>query len=767
MDTRGLRHLKSYLGKDGARLARAKRAADVVPVLAARQAVTTPALSAKAQAPLSAAVMTHLEACLNKGAAHKLSRTQMTLVAALAAGADAAVNNGVGKGEDASAGAAVAVTRAKMSSMAAAVDTLAVAALELAARSNSSASGAGAAAGVGSEELATTSRANTLASSAVQREGASLFLLVDGDSEAAEVTANLQERYAVTVLTLTDANACRHPTFPAAAATADVHAAPAAEAPAAKRRRTRGASAKSEKPAQDVGADSPPTASSGVVVVVATPAAFLAVDRRSAIWKFIGAFAISVRRAPSTASSLLATLTGTPATAQALNGQRWACLGHVAAIAVLAAEQAWVSLPELDLLTTLRVEDATEQSGASKKGSAAASTAVTAPGLRSLAVSQAVAALRAPVTVHYAVAQGTHRFQFLFGLIKALAPHRGLVVHVATRECAAFLFDTLYALLAELPPHVQLMSDYEGASAFTNMHTSADRQRLCSAFNAVGDSRSGDKTAAVLLSCHGLVPSGGAVFLQYDIIPDVLNYAQFIADVLTPGAAGAAEDATPTTGKSVPATSSSTTSTAATSQVTVRREKAVQSRKRGVSPPPSSQASGANQTSATASAVAEAGVRYAYILLLLRPNEVAGTLRHLRNDAAARFRLEFRELGSQAGGRYVLIGEKLKSLNKKLFAVQNAAYYAYKATMRAYSTIGPRDVYDETKVHLEKVAEEFGYTELPLLDLRLKDTAFRPKEDYYRAARQKQDADRRAYKKFAQENIIGEAPEEHVADELA
>ncbi|CAJ1032755.1 hypothetical protein, conserved [Leishmania shawi] len=752
MDTRGLRHLKSYLGKAGEKLARAKRATDVVPVLATRQ-VGTAAARAKSVdfttvpetvlGPLSHSVMVYLEGRLTSGATYKLSRTQMAVVAALAAPGSLPTRGGA---EGSKSGeTTLAVTRAKVADMAAVVDTLAVSALELAAR-------------------------RTDEGKAVKRtaaEGAVLFVLVDTSSEAAEVAEQLEERYGLTVLLLSGENTCRYPMFPSIAnaageAGASKPRSAASATLAVKRRRTQSNSRRADEVApKDETTVSTPVLTGAVVVVVATSAAFLTVDRRSAIWKFIGSCALLLRRAPTHTGSLLHTLKGSKAAsssstgtmAELLNTHRWDCLGHVPAIAVLAAEQKWLAEPEVDLLTRLRVE----RDLSSGVGGASTSTASS--------ISSAVAALRSPVTVHYAVAQGAHRFQFLFGLLKGLVPQRGIVVHVATRECVTFLYDALYSLLGELPSYVQLLSDYGGAGTYTNMHTRADRQRLCVTFDSTVEWGRNGKTAAVLLSCHGLVPRRGTVFLQYDLIPDVLNYSQFIADVLSPGAVAA--DAGNDKGGTTPFTAA---------EVAVRRETTARQRKRSTSPIPVSMTARKVRTGATNADAEEASlegkatgpaeVNYTHILLLLRPNEVAGALHHLRQDGSRRYRLEFRELGPQTSGRYHLVGEKLKSMNKKLFALQNAAYYAYKTTMRAYSTIGPRDVYDETKVNLKKVAEEFGFTELPLLDLRLKDTAFRPKEDYYRAARQKQDADRRAYKAFAQANIIGEAPEEHIADNI-
>ncbi|KPI84809.1 hypothetical protein ABL78_6137 [Leptomonas seymouri] len=731
MDTRGLRHLKAYLGEAGAKTAKAKRAADVVPVLAARQTAapfspnsTASGAYAKAStAPLSPAVMEYLEGRVSAGATYKISRTQMLLVEALATPME------VKSESSPSTAVPVSVTRGKVAELAKMVDTVALSALELKARVPGAQS---------------PSHSVNSSTPPLSLEMSSLFVLTEDAAMVAEVAQQLERRYGLTVLRLADAAAPRHPTFPSVSGGASK----TSKTAAAKARKAKAA----VKAAVEASADATDAA---VVVVVASPAGFLAVDRRSAVWKFIGGFAVLFCCPETQPASLLSTLKGADptlsATASALNAHRWACLGHVSNIAVMALEQAWLSAPQADLLTTLSLpggDVASDFSGGGKTVST---------------VATAVALSRRPVTVHYTVAEGLQRFQFLFGLLKGLVPHRGLVVHAATRECAAFLYNALYAFLDELPSYVQLYSDYEGASEYTGMHTSADRQRLCAAFDTVVQEGGRDgKTAAVLISCYGLVPRRGSVFLQYDIIPDLANYNQFLADVLTAGAV-AEEQVLSTTATAVNSASG----------LEVRREKVTRQRKRSVSPTPApastrkSSAGKQGQQRETASESASSPTNaacYMHILLLFRPNEVRGALARLRSDGAARYRLEFHELANKAGGRYLFVGEKLKSLNKKLFAVQNAAYYAYKATMRTYCTIGPRDVYDETKVSLEKVAAEFGYTELPLLDLRLKDTEFRPKEDYYRAARQKQQAEIRAYKKFAQENIVGAEPEAHVAD---
>lgn len=84
--------------------------------------------------------------------------------------------------------------------------------------------------------------------------------------------------------------------------------------------------------------------------------------------------------------------------------------------------------------------------------------------------------------------------------------------------------------------------------------------------------------------------------------------------------------------------------------------------------------------------------------------------------------------------------------------------------MTVYCTVGPRRVYDRSRLRLSEVAQEFGFADAPLLDLRLCDTPFRPREDVYKAARLKQKRERATYHRFAGEHIVGEMPEEHVAE---
>lgn len=742
MDSRGLRKLKAYLGHDATRRVAAKRARDVVPVLAKRHRDFTTAPSAASPAardgkketaaapaggrggPLSEATMAHLAAHLSSGAARRLSRIQLRLIEDVTqATTIAAPENHPSNSSSQSelTPAQLLIRRAAMKTATEIVDTICIAALER-----------------GSQALSSTDAASATSPATGPVEGGSVFLLVEDPAAARKAVAEAEERYGLTTLLLDD-EAPRYPTFPL----------PPANTP----KKTKAVTPPPLSPPTDKASDMLPSISAAVALVVATPAGFIAVDRRSAIWKFIGCFLVALQSTPAKSPLLqqlrdVATADAVEGAARRLNGQRWGCLGHAAAIAILATNAAALQAPELDLLTTLRLEPSepsSQQSDTTPAKRAAAESSAAPPPCPSLAPPLS----RAPVVVHYTKAEGAGRFQYLFSLIAALSPRRGLVVHTATKEAAVFLSDVLYAMADSMPPHVALFADYEGASQYTGMHTAADRHRLCTAFDATilgrGDA---SKSSAVLLSCYGLVPSGGNIFLQYDILPDALNFNSFVADRLSPAAYATA---------------------------VVRRDTAVQQRRRSQSPTPapkqqktkskSAAASSEASSEARDSAAVSCGANYQHILLLLRPNEIKGLMKLIKGPGAARYAIEYRELPSRSEGRYRLIGEKLKSLNKKLFTIQNAAYHAYKATMTAYCTIGPRAVYNEEKVNLDKVAEEFGYVELPLLDLRLKDTPFRKKEDYLKAARKKQQSDRRASRKFAAEYIIGEEPEDHVVEE--
>ena len=103
---------------------------------------------------------------------------------------------------------------------------------------------------------------------------------------------------------------------------------------------------------------------------------------------------------------------------------------------------------------------------------------------------------------------------------------------------------------------------------------------------------------------------------------------------------------------------------------------------------------------------------------------------------------------------------KMRSLLKKVFTLNQKAFEAYRSLMQIYTRLHPTSVYNVKNLDLAKVAQQFGFDEAPLLDLRTKDTPFRPKEDFYKAAMLRLRSDRREVKEYAAQNIVGEGPEE-------
>lgn len=552
--------------------------------------------------------------------------------------------------------------------------------------------------------------ADTIAVSALQRralakgnlEGCTLFVLVENGQAAKALQGALTSRYGLEVLLLEEDK--RYPCF----SLSTLRTSPS---------RARSRTLTEVRTEGEAAAVAPQLEAA---VVVGTPEAFLKTDARSNIWKFIGAYVVALTGPSSTPSESLIHQLGNSAQQVALSQHRRRCLGHTTLACILSTDSKQLGEPLLDWLTTLTSEGATLSAA-----------------VNHVQPEVTKATLREPITVHYAVAEGGNRFGFLVSLMKNLQAHTGLVVHFATKESCGFMYDVLYGMLDDVLGDVQLLSDYDGNSQFSSVATAEGRAELCTAFDEAVQNR---HQPVVLLSCYALTPSRGSVFLQYDLIPDVPNYNEFVSSALTPGATR--KEAT-----------------------LVTRDVTARSRKRSISPKPIVKRSRLDSGSVTpAPPVAPIDACYRYIIILLRPNEVEGALRHLRSTAL-RYCITYAALPhkpSQAS--YLLQVERLRSMNKKLFAIQNAAYHAYKAIMTAYCTMGPRDVYNEQRLKLEHVAAEFGYTDLPLLDLRLRDTPFRPKEDLYKAARQKQAQKQRADRKFADKFIVGKAAEEHVAD---
>ena len=99
-----------------------------------------------------------------------------------------------------------------------------------------------------------------------------------------------------------------------------------------------------------------------------------------------------------------------------------------------------------------------------------------------------------------------------------------------------------------------------------------------------------------------------------------------------------------------------------------------------------------------------------------------------------------------------------------MFVLNNKAYEAYRGLMQVYARLTPKSIYNVKEVNLQLAAETFGLTEAPLLDLRTKATVFRPKEDLYKASMQRLRHERKVKRAFADRELIGEEPEDHMAD---
>lgn len=722
--TRGIRKLQQYLGSDEKELIKPKTAKDLVPTLAGSN--THHPVSLPTAGPtqrIHADVLQHMEACLSCGAARKLSGKQFKAVQLLGQRHD--------RGDTGSSGNSptdtydhnnhtqkIAVKRVVLPEE----DmwhTIAVGALQRAAAT------------------ATSPPTEPAGSNAVKDHGApeenrSVFVLTSSEASARELADWLTSHYHLNVVLAADKSAPSFPVLPA-----DMQRG---------RGKSSSARGRSRSPPPRTASSTAASPEWAAPVVVSSPEGFLATDQRSAIWRCIGVFVVAASGSGSGASSSKAVLpTGiSPAT---LSKHRWNCLGHTPLTIVLAPSEQAATAPVLDWLTTVKpVQGAAEDKTT----------------LGTAALSKRGPARRREIQVHYHALEGMQRIQCLYGLLHGLQQGRGMVVRLATREMCTFLFDALYRFLDALPPYIRLLSDYDGNSEYASTKTSEDRLRLSREFDEMVDT---GRTAPVLLTCFGLVPTKGSIFLQYDLIDDLPNFSNFLAEKVTPGASACGS-------------SSSSTECGSAAPALEVVERTV-SRKRSRSPRPmqrgggggnspvkatSSQsgaedeASSSSAFSAAAAAASAAATCYSHILVLFRPCEVKPALEHLRRTGA-RHSLVYTPLAKPPPlTRFLFVAEKIRSMHRKLFAIQNAAYHAYKATMTVYCTLGPRDVYNEANLDLVKVAQEFGYEEVPLLDLRLKDTPFRPKEDYVKASRVKMAKARREHKAFAEEHIHGEGP---------
>lgn len=162
------------------------------------------------------------------------------------------------------------------------------------------------------------------------------------------------------------------------------------------------------------------------------------------------------------------------------------------------------------------------------------------------------------------------------------------------------------------------------------------------------------------------------------------------------------------------------------------------------------------------------GYQYKHGILFLYPTEEKGAIALITSSFGAVSapkavlvpqRLAALSIGS-CGAAFLAL-QKLKTLHKRVFAIQNRAYEAYRSLMQVYSRLRPKSVFNVDELDLPRVASQFGYDEanLPLLDLRTKATQFRPREDFVKAAAIKIKAGLKRDREYASANIVGAGPD--------
>lgn len=448
-----------------------------------------------------------------------------------------------------------------------------------------------------------------------------------------------------------------------------------------------------------------------VVVVISTAASLCAVDRRSAVWKFCGAL-------------VLCCLTLRGADASALKEARRNIPAR--SCIVIGCSSSDVHDAALQPLVVPVASDEAD----------------------------APAATRSPTQATYMVVEGSQKFMALYQLVLSQSTKgsgRPLVVHFACAETCAFVCDALYALQM-LPDHVRLVCDSEILPRNQSDKSVSATVRLAhdvlKQFQSTVDK---GREGVVLLSSLRLVPPvDGAVFVQFDPILDVMNFSSFLADRVL--------------------TQATTTEAAPVLTESVKTPSKTQSKRARSNSPPPARAIMPSASSGSAAAAAAAqpggGLVYQYhaVILFVLRNEL-DELRTILTASGARFAITYTSSPAPAAGNSSLLAaQKLKSLVKKMFVLNNKAYEAYRGLMQVYARLTPKIVYNVKEVNLQAAAEVFGLSEAPLLDLRTKTTVFRPKEDLYKTSMQRLRHERKTKKAFADKELIGEEPEDHMAE---
>ena len=437
-------------------------------------------------------------------------------------------------------------------------------------------------------------------------------------------------------------------------------------------------------------------------IVISTVAALVAIDKRSALWKQMVYMMIdaSDSQAPNSGSE--------PAQSEVVK------VGHALScerIVVVASSPAAAVQSKISWLFP-------------SKGPQVA-----------LAAHSKHTSLRPSFDVNYIVAEGCDRFVHLYSLCSNQSKTLRIVVHVATPQVALFLANVFYALKFDAG---QIVCDSEASVDGTSV-AKRDQSPTVAKIDGLPAG-----TGCVLFSAFGLVPATGDVFIQYDPMLDIANMGSFIASQLTPGIARQEQVAAAAAIPATPVLAASATKSAA---------------KRSRSTPPPTPTTSASAASFGASLAAPTTANYRHVIIFMNSNEVAGAVPLLK-ATGQRFNLTLTQLSPPRAATVLLTINKMASLHAKVFTIQQEAYEAYRATMQIYSRLQPTSVYDVAQVNLQSIGEQFGYKQPPLLDLRTKVTAFRPKEDYFKVAVRRLKHERQAFKEYAASNIIGELPEE-------
>ena len=301
------------------------------------------------------------------------------------------------------------------------------------------------------------------------------------------------------------------------------------------------------------------------------------------------------------------------------------------------------------------------------------------------------------VPVQLIVADGIPRLQALWSMLTHLCGARKQKVVVAfhSRETVAFHCDLFNALPSSDPPF-SILCDWE--SNVTD--SKAVQQDFVEA-----DTNEG---GVALLTCFQFT-EGAETVIQYDPAP-LSTYFQSIALV-----------------------SESQTKTRS------RSRSASRTPKRGTRP-------------------SKASVDKTFVLFLYPAEEKLVPQAMKASSQAEHYMPSFEKVQLPSATTQAAAVQKIRSLVKNMFILAKKAFDAYKASMAIYARLQPQVVFNVRSLNLEKVAQQFGLTEVPLLDLRLKDNEFRPQEDYVKPAMKRKREELRRIRQRAAALPVDDSP---------